>query len=108
MLPKRNLVILAVLEGLVMFSAIVRMVIPGLGIDFGKQPHLIWFVLTMMLSGSAVAHYVIRSMPLQARLRAEEPVEDDLKQILGLSLALVGLAAMVSLAGPQLFERLLG
>lgn len=104
----RHIVILGMLEGLVICSAVLRMVIPSLGLDLSKQPHLIWFIATMLVAGAAVSHYVLRAALLMPRVRAGEQVDDELKQILGISVSLVGLAALVSLAGPALFERFLG
>jgi hypothetical protein len=108
MLPQKHLVVLSVLEGLVMFSAIIRVAIPGMGIDFSSQPQLIWFVATLFLSASSVAHYVVRASALGPRIKAGEQVEEDQKQILSISLALLGLAFLLSLAGPGAFQQLFG
>lgn len=107
MLPKRHLIILGVLEGVVMFSAVGRMAIPGLGLDLTQKPQLIWLVATLLLSASGASHYALRATPLMARLKGEQ-LESELKPILALSLAMVGLAGLLSLAGPQAFERLFG
>ncbi|MDP1822818.1 MAG: hypothetical protein Q8L48_06240 [Archangium sp.] len=108
MIPQRHLLILAVLEGVVMFSAIIRIAIPGLGIDFSRQPQLIWFLATMFLSASALSQYVVRAGRLGPRLKAGEQVEEERKQILVISLAILAAAGLLSLAGPQAFEQLLG
>lgn len=108
MIPTRHLLLLAVLEGLVIFSAVIRLAIPGLGIDFSQPPQLAWFIAVVLIAGGAVAQYVIRASVLMPRIRAGDPVEGELKQVLGVSIAMVGLAALVSVAGPSLFQRLAG
>lgn len=108
MIPQRHLIILGVLEGLVMFSAIIRIAIPGLGIDFGRQPQLFWFLATMFLAASALSQYVLRSARLAPRVQAGEPVDDERKQMLTVSLAILAAAGLLSLAGPQAFEQLFG
>lgn len=107
-LPAKNLVLLGLTEGVVMMSAVIRFVIPGLGVDLARPPHLAWFVGTVMLAGAGIAQYVVRSSLLLPRLRAGEKVDDELRQVMAVSLAIIGLAGLISLAGPQLIERLMG
>lgn len=106
-LPPKNLVVLGLAEGVVMISAVIRFAFPGL-LDLARPPHLAWFVGTVMLAGAGIAQYVLRSSLLMPRVRAGEKVEDDLRQIMAVSLAIIGLAGLISLAGPQLVERLIG
>jgi hypothetical protein len=108
MIPHRHLVILGALEGLVMFSAIIRIAIPGLSIDFSRQPQLIWFLATMFISASALSQYVVRVGRLAPRIKAGDQVDDERRQILTISLAILAAAGLLSLAGPQAFEQLLG
>ena len=108
LLPKKHLIILSILEGAVSFSAIIRIAIPGMGIDFSSQPQLIWFVAIMFLSAAAVAQYVVRATALASKIKAGEPVEEDQRQILSISLALLGLAFLLSLWGPGAFQPLFG
>lgn len=107
-LPPKNLIILALVEGAVVMSAVLRMVIPGLGLDLERPPQLAWFVVVVVLAGAGIAQYVVRSSLLLPRARAGERIDDELRQIMAMSLAIIGLAGLVSLAGPQPFERLLG
>lgn len=105
----RNILTLAVLEGLVLMSAVMRFVFPELGgLDLSRPPQLIWFVGVIMLAGASVALYVVRAMPVLQRQRLGERVEDDFKQLLGISVSVLALAGLLSLLGPQTFERLLG
>ncbi len=104
----RHLLTLAALEGLVMASAVIRVAIPGLGIDFEDQRQIIWLALTLFIAASSVAHFVVRTARLGPKVAAGEPVEDDRKQILTVSLAILAAAGLLSLAGPQAFARLLG
>lgn len=108
MIPKKDLVILAVIESTVMFSAIIRLTLGGSGFDLSRQPQLIWFVGVMVLSAAGLAHYVVRASALQPRIKAGENVEDDRKQLFTISIAVLAAAALLSLAGPQALERLLG
>ncbi|MFZ5445923.1 MAG: hypothetical protein ACOZQL_38375 [Myxococcota bacterium] len=105
-LPPKNLVFLGVAEGLVMLSAVLRLVIGGL--DLGRPPQLVWFVAVVMLAGAGIAQYVVRATLLLPRLRAGERIDDELRQLLAMSLAIIGLAGLLSLVGPQPFERLMG
>lgn len=107
-LPKKHLIVLSILESAVVFSALIRIAIPGMGIDFSSQPQLIWFVATMFLSAASVAQYVVRAAALAPKLKAGEPVDEDQKQILSISLALLGLAFLLSLSGPGVFQLLFG
>jgi hypothetical protein len=105
----RNLVTLAVLEGFVIMSAVMRFAFPELGgVDLSRPPQLAWFVGVTVLAGAAVAHFVVRSARLGARVKAGENVDDDVKQVMALSVAILGFAGLISLAGPQTFERFLG
>lgn len=106
MINKNQLVILAMLEGLVMFSAVGRIAIPGLGLDLANRAHLIWLVVTLMLAGGSVAHFVVRNAALKAR-EPGQSVEEDRKQIFIVSLAILAGAAMLSVAGPHSVARLL-
>jgi len=105
----RNIVTLAVLEGLVLMSASMRFAFPELGgVDLSRPAHLAWFAGVVVLAGGAVALYVIRSAALAPRLRAGEKLDDEMKQLLAMSVAVLGLSGLVSLAGPHLVERLFG
>jgi hypothetical protein len=105
----RNIITLAVLEGLVLMSASMRFAFPELGgVDLSRTAHLVWFVGVVLLAGGAVALYVIRSAALAPRLQAGERLDDELKQLLAMSVAVLGFSGLVSFAGPQLFERFLG
>lgn len=106
MINSKHLMILAGLEGLVMASAVLRIVLPG-GLDFAHPPTLAWFVATMILAASSITHFVLRSSMLGARMKAGENVEEDRKQIMTISVAIVVGAAMLSLAGPSLFAELM-
>lgn len=104
----RHFLMLATLEGLVMASAVIRLAIPGLGIDLGDQRQILWLALTLSIAGASVAHFVLRTARLRAKTAAGEQVEEDHKQILAVSLAILAAAGLLSLAGPQAFARLLG
>ncbi len=106
MVPKKNLVILAVIEGLVMASAGLRVAL--FGVDLEKPAQLGWFLGTVMLAGASLAHYVVRIGALQPRIRAGDAVEDEQKQIFTVSIAILVAAALLSLAGPEAVQRLLG
>ena len=109
MIPQKHLLILALLEGAVMFSAVLRVMLPELGgIDFSRPPQLAWFVGTMLIAASSLSHYVLRAAALRSRIQAGENVEEDRRQLLLISIALLVAAALLSLAGPQAVERLLG
>lgn len=101
----RNIVVLAVLEGVVMMGAIFRMMLSEAGIDLSKQPTLIWFVGVMLLAGLGVSQYVVRSSLLAPRIRAGDRVDDELKQVLGVSVAIIALAGLFVAAGPGLVAR---
>ncbi len=79
-----------------------------LSFTFATNAHLVWFVATLMLASSSVALFVVRTARLKASQAAGEPVEDDEKQTLAFSIALIGLAFLSAIAGVPLFERLLG
>lgn len=105
----RNIVTLAVLEGMVLMSASMRFAFPELGgVDLSRTAHLVWFAGVVLLAGGAVALYVVRAATLAPRIRAGEKVDEELKQLLAMSVALLGFSGLVSFAGPQLFERFLG
>lgn len=109
MIPQRHLVILALLEGAVMFSAVLRMVIPELGgVDFSRPPQLAWFVGTLLIAAGSMSHYVLRAASLRQKILAGENVDEDRRQLLTISIAVLIAAALLSLAGPQAAERLLG
>lgn len=55
-----------------------------------------------------MAHFVVRSAGLSRRTQAGERLEDEQKQVFTVSIAGVVAAALLSLAGPQAIERLLG
>lgn len=107
MINNKHLVILAVLEGLVMASTVLRIVLPG-GLDFENPPTLAWFVTTLIVAASSITHFVLRTSMLGPRVKAGENVEDDRKQIFIISIAIVIGAAMLSAAGPAVFMKLMG
>lgn len=106
MVPKKSLVILATLEGLVMASAVLRVALTR--VDLTSPPRMIWFAVTLFLAAAALAHFVVRSAALGPRIKAGEAVEEDQKQLFTISLALLVAAALLSLAGPDAVQRLLG
>ena len=104
---KNHFFTIAALEGLVMFSAAIRVAFPP-GLDLGDKPTLAWFVATMLLAASAVTHFVLRNARLAPRVKAGEDVEEDRKQIAVISLAIVVAAGLLSAAGPAMFKELMG
>jgi len=106
MVPKKSLVILAVIEGIVIASAALRVGLTG--VDLSATPHLIWFIGTITLAAAGLAQFVVRAAALQPRIKAGEPVEEDRKQIFTVSIALLVAAALLSLAGPDAVQKLLG
>lgn len=101
MLNKRDLAVLGVAEGSVMASAILRTQVPSLGVDLSKPLHLAWLVATCVVSAMGLTVFVVRST-------MNKGTDDDRKQALGLALAIIGLAGLFSIAGPGLFEQLVG
>lgn len=104
----RNIVVLAVLEGLVMTGAISRLMLSDGGLDLSRPGVLPWFIGVVMVAGLGVSQYVLRSAMLMPRVRAGERVDDELKQVLGVSVALIALAGLVVLAGPGAVAGFLG
>lgn len=104
----RNILVLAVLEGLVLTGAVLRLVLSDGGPDFSQRGTLAWFVAVVLVAGLGVTQYVLRSAMLAPRLKAGERVDDELKQILGVSVALIALAGLVVLAGPGAVAAFLG
>ncbi len=107
MIPKNNLLILGSLEGLVMFSAIIRIAFPG-SLDLARTAHVGWLMATLLISAAGLAHYVVRSARLGVKIAAGEAQEDDRKQVFILSVAIEVAAGLLSAAGPHAVERLLG
>ena len=106
MVPPRSLLILAAIEGLVIASAVIRVALTG--VDLSTTPRLIWLGGTVMLAAAALAQFVVRSAGLQARIKAGVAVEEERKQYFTISMALLVGAALLSLAGPEAVQRLLG
>lgn len=104
----RNILVLAVLEGLVMTGAIVRLVLSETGLDLAQPGVLPWFIGVVVVAGLGVTQYVLRSAMLMPRIRAGERVDDELKQVLGVSVAIIVLAGLVVLAGPGVIAGFLG
>lgn len=102
----RYLPILAVLESSALVATVWRF--STLGFAFANTAQLVWFIVTLMLASSSVALFVVRATQLKAKQAAGEPVDDEQKQALGFSIALIGLAILSAIAGVPLFERLLG
>jgi hypothetical protein len=50
MLNSKHLVMVALLEAIVMASAVLRMALPDFGFDLNSPPHLVWLVVTLTLS----------------------------------------------------------
>ena len=103
----RNIVVLGVLEGLVIIGAMLRLMFSSGGFDLSKQPTLIWFGGVMVVAGMSVSQYVMRSAMLMPRIRAGDRVDDELKQILGVSVAIIALAGLLAGAGPDLVAQVL-
>lgn len=104
----RHLLTLAALEGLVMASAVIRVAIPGLGIDLSFQRQVLWLAVTLFIAATSIVHFIVRNARLGVRAAAGEQVDDDRRHILTVSLAILAGAGLLSLAGPGAFARLLG
>lgn len=104
---KTHFITVAMLEGLVMTSAIMRIVLPG-GLDFEHPPTLVWFVATIVLAASSITFFTIRNAALTRREQAGEKLEDERKQMFIVSIAIVIAAVMLSAAGPMSFAKLMG
>lgn len=102
----RQLVVLAVLEGLIAAVVVVRGVVLG-GADLERPLHLAWLVGTLVLAASAIALFVVRSAAAAREAGPGGPLPEP-QALLGPSLAVLGLAGLLALAGPGALERLLG
>jgi predicted histidine transporter YuiF (NhaC family) len=105
--PVRHLLTLAVAEGLVIASAVLRLALFPAQVQLDRHVHLAWLVGTILLASSGLSAFVVRSTALNRQEKDGADVTDDRKQVLSFSLAIIGLAALVSLIGPGAFERLL-
>ncbi len=105
-IPKQNLIILAVLEMPILTAAALRFTMTETTTDAQTQAKLIWFIASTFIASMAVTVHVVR---LMAFLKSREPVPDeDRKQALSFSIALLVLAGGLVAIGPGPFERLLG
>ena len=108
MFVMKHLIIVAVLESLVISSAVLRFALPGAGVDLSAPPQLAWFIVTLVLSSTAVSHFVVRSSLLSKKIKEGENVNDERGHILSVSIAIVAGAGLLSLAGPSSFVQLFG
>lgn len=102
----KQLVVLAVLEGLIAMVVVIRGVVLG-SADLERPLHLAWFAGTLVLAASALAVFVVRSAGAARQAGPGGPLPDP-QALLGPSLGVLGLAGLLALAGPQVLERLLG
>lgn len=95
----KHLIILAVGEMLVLSSLLARVALGA--VRFEEPLHLAWFVGTALVSSAGVAIGVIRATLAKQRQQKEGgATEAGMGQPLAIGLTLIGLAALVSLAGP--------
>lgn len=99
----KQLVILAVIEGIIAAIVVVRGVALGEA-DLERPLHLAWLAGTLALAASGIALFVVRS----AAAAREEGPPPDAQALLGPSVGVLGLAGLLAIAGPRLLERLLG
>lgn len=95
----RDLVVLAVAEGSVIASAVLRTQVSSFGVELEKHSHLAWLIATCAVAAAGLIAFVVVS---------KSRPTDDRKQALGIGLAVVGLGGLLSIAGPGLFEQVLG
>ncbi len=107
-LNPRHLVVLAVAEGLVVSSVVLRLTLfPG-QVDLEQPLHLGWFVGTMVLAAAGLALFVVRATSAGATAQPGEDTSDRARQALVFSLTLIVAAGLVSAVGPGALARLLG
>ena len=104
----KHLVVLAVAEGLVMTSAVLRLTLfPG-QVDLERPAHLAWFAGTLVLAAAGLALFVVRATTARARAQPGEDVSDAVRQALLYSLTVIVAAGLLSAVGPGIVARLLG
>jgi hypothetical protein len=93
----KRLPILVMLEGLVMVSAVGRFffLLGGL-----SMPALVWFLIVGTLGGLGLAHFIIRANLLAAKGTLDD---ETMKPLLAISISMLVLALLISLAGPGIF-----
>jgi hypothetical protein len=104
-IPKQNLIVLAALEMPILAAAALRFATTEATTDAQARARLIWFIASTVTASMAITVHVLRLMVF---LRSGEPVpEDDRKQALSFSIAILVLAAGLVAIGPSVFERVL-
>lgn len=104
--PRQNIIILAALEMPVMAAAAIRFAMTESATPAQTNAKVIWFVACALVASFAVTVHLLRLMTF---IKARQPVPDeDRKQALSFSIALLVLAAGLVAVGPSLFERFLG
>lgn len=101
---QRQFVVLAGLEGLVVLSAVARIVLGA--VDLERPAHLGWLLATLLTAGSALALFVVRAIAVERR--GGPDAGDARRQTLALALSVLVLAGLLSAAGPELVAGLLG
>jgi formate hydrogenlyase subunit 3/multisubunit Na+/H+ antiporter MnhD subunit len=105
-IPKQNIIILAALEMPVMAAAAIRFAMTETTTPPQENAKIIWFVACTLVASFAVTVHLLR---LMAFLKSREPVpEDDRKQALSFSIAVLVLAGGLVAIGPAPFEKMLG
>ncbi len=103
----KHLLLIAVPEALVVTTVIVRVGVLGHA-DLERPLHLAWMVGTVVLAASGLSLFVLQGARAAGRAGPEGVSAEERRSLLGLPLAVVGLAALLALAGPTLLERLAG
>jgi hypothetical protein len=101
-----HLVFIAVLEGTIALSLVLRVVLGGL--DLGKTPTLAWFVVTMMVAAGSLAQFVVRSSMAAQQAPEGEVSDDQRRAVLITAVMMLVLAGGLSALGPAVFARVLG
>ncbi|MFT3706591.1 MAG: hypothetical protein QM817_02885 [Archangium sp.] len=102
--PAKNIVILAALEMPIIGGAAFRFATSN-GPD--ASPHLVpWMVATCLIAGLSLSVHQVMLIP---HLKSPDPIPDEARRrALSFALCALGLAALLCIAGPAAFDRVLG
>lgn len=109
---QKSLIVLAALEMPVMAAAVFRFASAATETPAQDRARLIWFVACVLTASSAISVFMLRFVQAQQGARqAQDAVastDDQSKQSLSFSIALIVLAGAMVAVGPGVVERLLG
>jgi hypothetical protein len=96
----------AIAEAVTVTSVMLRFALKPGEVHLDRSAHLVWFVACLALPMLGVGFFVVRTAALLRRQAQGEAVEDERKQALAFSLALIIPPLALSWLGPRVLESL--